>query len=425
MKGGAKTIWAGAGAIALAIAGAFTAITWPHEVATGAVAEVPGIVTAQPPLIPERDASGDDERQSIWDGMNQAMLAKDRDAFLSHTTGEATTQLATWWDGTSTIGWDVAAISPWDDYTVILGAQLAFAAHPERGSGADDAGLQLIQGFYYDVEWDGELISSITPYTEPMPWDEGPLYAARSGHVVLFGAADEQALVDANLAQAEASAQMALTEVHKLGGDVPMDGFVAAITDDSSRLSRWQFGAGQQWDMDVAGFAMPTYRPPSSAPWLDPRIATGDASSGTIVAVGPLSADQRSETFTHEFLHALHLTAAPTSESQPSVAVMEGFAEWATADSGAGEFSYLRPDVKDAVARSGTGAFSDDALRASDAWLGYGAAGSVYGFVQASGGDAWRLAVDAQRSGADLFTVAQAQNPALTPDAWQAWVAAQ
>ena len=417
----APLIWIAAGIAALLVVGVLTAVTWPPHVVLSKPAELWG------DGVTSSEGSGDTltPRDRVFTDMNAAMLAKDRDGFLAHTTGDATAQLGQWWDNTQQIGWDTAAITPWDDTTVLLGAQLAFAAHPERGSGDEDAGLQLIQGFYYSVTWEENLLSSITPYYEPMPWDEGPIHVARAEHVVLFGAADEAALVDATLADAEAGAVRALDFVDSLGTDLPADGFVSAVTDSDERMYRWQYGSGEGWEMEVAGFAMPTSRPARPEPWLDPVIATGDGTSGTVVALGPKSTQGRESIFTHEFLHALHNTAAPRSEQSPTFASAEGFAEWGTSRAGIGETYYTYPEVKEAIASSGAAAFSDEALRAREAWIAYSAAASYYEFVDRNGGNAWRLALDSQSTGEPLPTLSVKQNPALTEAAWQAWVAEQ
>ena len=107
------------------------------------------------------------------------------------------------------------------------------------------------------------------------------------------------------------------------------------------------------------------------------------------------------------------------------VAVSEGFASWATAEALGTSPGYQLLPVRAAIAAHGAEAFSDAELRDGDAWIGYAAAESFYAFVAASGGDPWALAVAAENSAEALPTAAERQNPAITTEAWIAWVAAQ
>lgn len=438
------------GVFALLLAGIYWAVMWPRVPTSGPAADAQGEYapwTYDDPVGLEQDA--------MWEEMNTALLEKDREKFLSWATGDAVAQLGQWWDNTTAIGWDVAAISPTDygvdeDGTqeVLLGAQFAFAAHPERGSGNSDAALNLIQGFQYDVTFeptadegssfddyneDGSLkedtsempkITSIVPAGDPNPWDEGPIHVAKRDHAVLFGMADESALVDANADAAEESAVIALDTIRAMGGDLPLDGFVSAITDDTARFERWLYGTGTQWDMDVAGFARPTYRPAMPATYLDPSIATGFDTSGTLVVMGPLSGDGRERTFVHEFAHALHHTAAPGAFIDPPAAVMEGFARYFEWTAGMSEPRFTEPRVSDAIAQYGADAFGDEALKSTDASVAYEAAGSYYQFAASKGVSPWELALSARTGFGGLVGYAELHEGVSIPE-WQAWVAAQ
>lgn len=426
-QGGASrtraVMWSLIVGVVLVCAGALLATTWPTEVRLGAPAELWDNTVPAPAAT--ADPGVTDARSDTWRSLNDALRDHDRAAFLEHTTGAATAQLAQWWDNTTLIGWEVAAVTPWDDATIVLGAELGFAAHPERGSGSPDGGLHLVHGFFYAVTWQGDLLASVTPLHTPMPWDEGPIQVSRTEHVVVVGDVSEAALVQATAADAELAAQRALDFVAELGGQSPVDGFVLAVTDDPDRLARWQFGNGAGWGIDVSGFAVPTVRPPVAAPWIDPIVATGDTTSAAVVALGPLSASNRVPTAVHEFLHAVHYTAAPRSGSASTLGTEEGFAEWGETVAGGLTPAWTRPEVVAAVRAAGTAAFSDEALRGADAWIAYAAAASFYAFVHASGSDAWQLAITAERTGDPLVDVAQSIDPALTEPAWQSWLAAQ
>ncbi|RKE63917.1 hypothetical protein [Microbacterium sp. AG238] len=428
----------GVGALLLTVASGV--VLWPRTPEAGPAADVPV------GWAPWADNDLATPASATFTEMNSAMRDKDRERFLAHATGDAAAQLALWWDNSSKIGWDVAAIAPSDfdvdeagTIEVILGAQYAFAARPERGAGDRDAGLDLIQGFAYTVTFepgtdptrsfdryeDTELpepatITSIVPSREPNPWDEGEIHVAKRDHVVLFGMRDEADLVEQNADVAEQSAVTALDTIRALGGEPIQDGFVSAITGDDGRFERWQYGKGTPWDMDVAGYARPTLRPQMAQRFLDPAIATGADTSGTLVVMGPGSESARDKVFVHEFAHALHNTAAPGSFIAPPVAVHEGFARFVEWKSGLADPGYLRPEVKAAIASQGMGAFSDEALRSQDAGLAYDAAGSFYAYADAHGGTAWTMAVDAVVGGG--FFV---DSTDFTEADWQAWVASQ
>jgi len=445
-----QVIIAAVGVFALLLTGLYAVVSWPRPPETGPVADLPA---RGMPWLPFDNQSADD---MLWQGINDAMRAKDRDAFLSYASGEAVDQLAQWWDNTTEIGWDTATMTPrWRDSQdetkaqVVLGAQFAFAARPLRGSGNRDADLQLLQGLPYSVTLtptpergrsfdqyndDGSLeeqepvearkITSLVPAYTPNPWDEGALHVVRRDHVVLFGMADEAALVEATADEAEASAVIALEAIRSLGGEVPQQGFVAAITDDAERFGRWEFGEGERWDFDIAGYARPTIRPVQVEPWLDARVATGTDTSGTIVAMGPLSATQRRQTFVHEFAHALHFTAAPGGVDEPPRAVMEGFARFIEWDAGLSEPRYTSDAVRQAVADRGAGAFDDESLTSEGAGIAYQAAGSYYAFAAEKGYSPWGIALDARTGYAGLVGYSELHDDISIP-AWQQWLAAQ
>ncbi|SDQ25766.1 hypothetical protein [Microbacterium sp. cf332] len=428
----------GVGALLLTVASGV--VLWPRTPETGPTADVPV------GWAPWADNELATPASATFAEMNAAMREKDRDRFLAYATGDAAAQLALWWDNSEAIGWDVAAIAPTDfdvdeagTMEVVLGAQYGFAARPERGDGDRDAGLDLIQGFAYTVTFEPgseptrsfdryeqteppepAMITSIVPAREPNPWDEGEIHVAKRDHVVLFGMADEAELVEQNADAAERSAVTALDTIRALGGEPTQDGFLSAITDDGVRFERWQYGKGTPWDMDVAGYARPTLRPQMAQRWIDPTIATGSDTSGTLVVMGPDSTSGRETVFVHEFAHALHNTAAPGSFGTPPIAVKEGFARFVEWKSGSSEPGYLRPEVKQAIAAQGMGAFSDEALRSAGANLAYDAAGSFYAYTDARDGNVWTVAVDSV-SALGFFN----DSVDFSEADWQAWVAEQ
>lgn len=423
------------GVVALALTGGIGFLVWPRPPASGPSAELPSRFA---PWFESARTSGPND--GLWSAMSQAMRDKDRDAFLSVASGEAVAQLALWWDNTTAIGWDIATVSSSDEVDdagripVLVSVGFPFAAHMARGSGNADAGLQLLQGYRYLVtlgpetssDDENRTIVSFTPENAPNAWDEGPIHVVKREHSILFGMSEEADLVESTADVAEESAVLALDHLRSMGGQPAQQGFVSGVTADAERFGRWRHGKKDDpWAMDVAGFARQTLRPTLAAPWIDPTIATGIESSGTLVVLGPLSADQRKSTFVHEFAHALHYTAVPGSLIEPPLSVVEGFARYFEWSSGVSERGYLDPRVKELVATKGDGAFSDTALREKGASLAYDAAGSYYAFVAATGGSPWELAISAkQKTLTGLIGAAGTAND-FSIGAWQAWVAAQ
>lgn len=416
--------------IVLASAG-WTVAQWPEMPASGAAADF-AVLDPEAPWAP--DWVPDSVRYpQAWSSMNEALREHDRERFLSYAEGDARDRLALWWDNTALIGrgtgFIVPAIGSDGEEGAFLGAELAFSSRPLRGSGDTDAGYRLTQGFAYDIVTTGTgedlRITSFTP-VNPMPWDEGPLYAATRDHVVLYGMADERALVDASIDEAERGAVLAITTVTDLGGRVPMTGFVSGITDDEERMRRWQFGddapEGEPW---IAGYATATNRPSLRSDLFDSDIAVGRTSSGVLVMLGPLSADQRLSTFTHEFSHGLHYAAAPlTADRAAQTAVYEGFATYIELRAGTTDIRWLRDRrLTRLIASKGAEALSEEAFAGEDAWLSYLAAGSYYLFVAENGGDPWKLALDGAEAAEDENLIRIADDPRFSEERWQAWIA--
>lgn len=429
----ARTIIAASTAVVLALMGGVAIGTWPHPAPAGHAADIP--LTGYPqPDWGWRPAGTHSSTDVAWANMNKAMRKHDRAGFLKYATGQARAQLALWWDNTTKIGWSTAYILPEVDggkvSGVFLGAELAFDAHSDRGTGGNDAGLRLTQGFQYKSKATGSgdsvRISSITP-VKAMPWDDGPIYVVKQPHVVLYGLESERALVDANAATAEQGAELALSAVKNMGGNVPMNGFVSGITDSQDNFYRWMFGpSGKQFDMDVAGYAAPALRPEFPSSLLAPDVATGAATGGSLELLGPLSASSRLSTFTHEFAHALLYAALPEDVSLPTArAVQEGFATYVQYVSHVFPGNtLLSAQAQASIAANGSDAFSDARLTSADAWTAYEAAGSYYEFIAAEGGSPWQLALDGQE-GSLLGLDGRNLNKAWSPSAWQAWAARQ
>lgn len=433
----ARRLQIGIIATTLVIVGAilFASIGTRHGGPVGEWQEVTSSSDSMTPWVfsdltyPDRFGSIEGDEHPGWAALNEAMQNHDREAFLSFGAGEAKEQMARWWDNTTKIGWDTAYMLPHVDLSsdpveyVFLGANLAFSATPPRGAGSEDGGLLLTQGFPYRVTFEEEgadlTITSLEP-THYMPWDEGEIHVAERDHVVLYGMADEAALVDANADLAEEMAVRALEAIGTLAGDLHVEGFVSSITDEQQRFGEWQWEPND----DVAGFARPTSRP-NPSPYLPENVATGDRTSGGLVSMGPRSADQRADTFVHEFAHILHYVGRPTGSRGDSRGY-EGFARFFEEYAGIKD---IRTDdaVKRAVAEEGFGAFDVEALRDRDDLtrvnVAYAAAGLYFKFVHERGEDVWDFALETIRPYYDFEGASFALGPDFSEPEWQAWVA--
>ncbi|WP_053351601.1 hypothetical protein [Leucobacter musarum] len=423
---------------AAALASVAVIIAFPKSPEVGASADFATTVETEPWGID----GGFDEftlYDTAWSELNSAMRSGDRDAFLAHADGEATTQLADWWDHSKQLGWEYGYIQPYTDddgvEQALVGLELPFTAAPVRSSGRSDAGQKLLHGTAYAIETTGEgadlKITSFTPIGAANPWDVGALYVQQRDHVVLFGLESEQALIDANIDAAEDTAKLALDTAEQLGAEVPQDGFVTAITGDPERFTEWAFGPTEPAVVKAAAVARPTDRPSMPSDLLEPSIATGRENSGSYVVMGPGSADQLKQTFVHEFAHVLHFSAVPDSGVFRSHAVLEGFARYMETASGTQDRSLVTPEVQQLVAASGVEALADANFDSTDALAAYDAAGSYYQFVAESGGDPWALAVAAKRDDAGLAVlgslpaVGEKIDDAYSAENWIAWVQAR
>ncbi|MEJ6488242.1 hypothetical protein PQI23_00705 [Leucobacter sp. USCH14] len=428
----ARLIIIGVTVLCLGAAGAVAAVNWPRPYPMGEAAAVP--TGDSSPIWVEDDFDMETSTyDQAWFDMNTALQTHDRELFLSFADGDAEAQLALWWDNLSAIGWTTGFITPNTDadgsQLVNIGVDLGFPANEMRGSGSADAGLILTQGSYYRITTTGSgeslRITSFVPRDVIQPWDDGKLYVERRDHVVLFALEDERELVTRSIDEAEEAAVTTLELATRMGGDVPQTGFTSGITGSDERLERWRYGNSEkpEGEIDAAGFARSLYRPSQASEIIDPTIATGDATGGTTVILGPGADFDRRVVFIHEFAHAIHYTAAPSQSWSTSTAALEGFARYAEYASGASEF-VAYPELKSAVATLGVDVFSDDRIyQESGATEAYDAAGSYYLFVAENGGDPWALAVDSVTEGRPIFEVSAEMSPALTAENWQQWVA--
>lgn len=429
----AQLIISGVTAILLVAIGGIVLVGWPSD-ADGASADIPS--GSSDAWVPTADLEVDESRPAWLEALSAGLEDGDRAKFLSMSSGQGAEALARWWDGTERIGRTLSFADSYDTMDsyeaekppsyLMLGGQLRFASHPDRGSGTEDAGLQLTQNFAYELVLDGAgedaKISGLTPKNSPMPWDDGEIYAVERDHVTVYGMADERALVDANADVAEEAAVLAFDTLERIGGEAPIDGFVVAFTDREDRFDRW---FGEDIEMNAAGFAGSTLRPNEYTDSLPPSVATGTRSSGSLVALGPASTSNREQVLVHEFAHVIQESAVPYELMLPqSAAPTEGFARYFENAAGVGDPYFADPAVRASILSRGESAMSDELLVSADANAAYAVAGSFYQFVEDSGGSAWQLALD-RDGGFSMDLRAKLQDDAFGEAEWQAWAAAQ
>lgn len=421
----AQLLIAGITVAALAVVGVSTVMTWPET----PVAEAANIPSENfDPWSTNREFN---ETSFAWEwekDMNEGLATGDKELFLANSSGQGREALERWWDGTRAIGWTYAYAYKGGDNTLNLGMQLGFVSHPLMHSGSLDAGLDLTQMFSYTMAFEGEYDDAVIVGLEaenPMPWDEGEVYVAKRDHAVVYGAADERALIDEYADLTEESATLSLETLAAIGGSAPTEGFNVIFTDDAGRFDRWSGLTQSDMEMHVAGVAASTSRPSSLNEFMPPTTAVGPYSSGSWIVMGPLSANGRQAVLVHEMGHVLQEAALPyNGYSYFSPAPVEGFATYFAYAAGVTAPPIERANARGRVLAEGGSAMSDEAVRDADSNSGYGAAGSFFQYVAENGGSAWQLAMDRDNALSVVFAARQ-QSTEFSEQGWVDWVARQ
>lgn len=402
---------------------------------------------------------------NIFTDLSNALRGDDRAAFVAWGEGEGAEQLGRIWDETKKIGWTTGYVEgntirtdPEDDSKrldephLTIGFDLGFTnermPNPEDG----DTGGILVHSFEYDVDIVGDdpvdqRITAMRPKA-PMPWDDpAGVAVAKADNVVLFGFAEEQATLDANIADAQFGAEGVLSTGYAEEGYLELRGFTGMISTDRDKYLSSVYGVGfdeaeleRQWR--EAGLAKT-----SPTPWLygqeAPDLYTGlSDSSGVLVFFdGTGIGDGMARTSTHEFAHALHRGVSGISmsfldsDTSAQRAVTEGFARFVEDKVMSpldGDVQSMRPDVFQAVAAAAT---VDDLVSAAafdgsaTSHMAYNASANYFQFTTAMGESPVVILRDSETQSFpfELWTVYR-KSPAgdsLSADAWQQWAAAQ
>jgi hypothetical protein len=264
-----------------------------------------------------------------------------------------------------------------------------------------------------------------------MPWDRGEQIAvARGEHVALFADADEAALAEARIPEAEAAAEEVLARPEWTGSTARLDGFVSYVTENDD-----EFHAAYGPDMadGVAGFCQFDYRPSRWTAEQVPGLASGPYPGGVLAVVGPEGLlDEDGYVFAHEFAHYVQNTYAPAQFPADGTkgdgrAFSEGYAEAVAADyADASEELFTTGDVRRTVldgdvAEAVSAAAFDDSARVDIAYL---TAGSYFYFLNQQHAD-YRALLTADGTTPFVQEVDAVMPPGLRIADWRAWMAEQ
>src|SRR5690625_168738 len=386
--------------------------------------------------------------------LNEALAARDRDAFFALVDGAAVEPLQLWWDNMAELGWSTSAISlqspqrsQYSDDTitqqVLLGAVTAGSAQVPAGSGHPDAGLSYAPANRYratiHVTDDGAsgIIIGWEPQEHAAPWDLAPLHAAITEHAVIAGHQDETDLVERTAPAAEEAAAWVVASYREGTGVANTEQFLAFVTDDPDRFNSWFLDSDELdgWTGDRSGTMFPQWRP-LAAPGIDPSIATGDrmTNAGGVVTLGPnglqYGTADTTATLVHEFVHTIQQTNVPRVGGS-SVVADEG---WATYNESLfeGNGSYaprlrttgrtLRGCVQ---TMDGQLPREQDFADATEANCAYALSGSLYAYAASLGVDVHALADEALATGEPLWTLIERDGVPFTAESWSSWLRAQ
>jgi hypothetical protein len=401
---------------------------------------------------PNTSPSGTFTGTHMLTAMNEALAARDRDAFFRFVEGEAAPALNLWWDNMDVLQWDVGAISlapgqleTYEDDTielrVTLGAATAGSPTIPEASDHPDAGLSYAPSNIYRatirVTDDGEsgVISGWEIVGTAAPWDLEPLYAVVTEHSVMAGYADERELVDRIAPLGDAGASWVIETFEREQGVANAERFTTFVTEDADRFNDWFISDTSGWVADRAGTMFPQRRPYASDQVL-PSIATGGPSvnAGGVLTIGPngllYGPEDTQDTIVHEFVHAIHTTNVP-QQSWPGSPVMEG---WATYNEGLytgdGEFAtqgtYVGRVVRSCIEDNpfdGQFPVQDDFTPVETVHCAYMLSGTMYAYAASLGVNVYEAADHALLEGLALpDAVADMGGPVLDASAWWSWL---
>lgn len=411
-----------------------------------------------PPTSPSAPGGGADEgapaRTGAADGfsgrefirsLNTALHEQDRAAFFARVGQGAEAALSLWWDNMDVLGMRSAGISVQsgtllgvepgheETLTVRLGALTAGTPQAHADTRYLSAGTYLVGASSYQVtvsvdSHDRGRITAFEPAGPATPWDEGPLTAVTTDHVLVAGMAQEEDLVRRVAGMVDEPASWVLNQYRQGLGHLPIERFTLFATGKEGRVGTW-FQTGTV-NSELAGFTVPQHRL-SPAPGLDERFATDTATpwAASVVTVGPKGVANRSalQSLTaHEFTHAVNFARLPVPEDRSRV-ISEGWAEYQQEQWDNGTFapagSWRDTQLRSCL-DSGHGYPTDADFDAAGTqiYCGYVLSASVYAYAAEQGVDVFALSGRARLTGESLIEASRdLDSSALTKDGWSQW----
>lgn len=379
--------------------------------------------------------------------LNEALAEANRAQFFELVGPGAVDGLNLWWDNMAALGMSGGGLSVESgtldglgpggsaDLTIRLAAITLGTPRAGEDSEYADAGQYLVAGARYQitvsVSTSGEgRISGWRPTDPVKPWDEGPLAAVQTQHVLVAGAAGEAELLEEFAGSAEEPAAWVLQRYADNDGGSPIDRFTLFLTEDDERAGTW-FDTGGRND-ELAGFTIPLLRL-GETPGLHPRIATAEdtAWGSTVVTVGP-GGLQSPEGFrslaAHEFVHAVDFAWLPVPQERSRV-VSEGWAEylqelWDSSGEFAPPGSWRAERIEECLDDGwGYPTDADFDTDGAEIFCAYALSASVYAYAAERGLNPFELGRQARATGRSLTQVsAQLAGPEVAQAGWEDWV---
>lgn len=425
--------------------------TQTDPVPTPAATAIPQPSASPPPSGAENGGAAPFTATGFLRTLNEALAGADRGRFFELVGPAAADGLNLWWDNMAALGMSGGGVSVESgtldglgpggsaDLTIRLGAITLGTPQAAADSEYADAGQYLVAAARYritvTVSPDGPgQISGWHPTDPVKPWDEGPLTAVQTEHVLVAGAAGEAELVQEFAGTAEEPATWVLDRYADADADAdagaPIDRFTLFLTEDAERAGTW-FDTGGR-NEELAGFTIPLLRL-GPAPGLHPQIATDEETpwSSTVVTVGPgglASPEAFGSLVAHEFTHAVDFAWLPVPHDRSRV-VSEGWAEylqelWDSDGRFAPPGSWRAERIEECVA-DGWGYPTDADFDTDDAdiFCAYALSASVYGYAAKLGLDPFELARQARSSGRSLAEASgQLPGADVAEARWEVWV---
>lgn len=393
---------------------------WPSTPAvSGAAAKIDGLEWNSFETSKTEDRK---ESQAILYGLNEAMKANDKEAFIAWGEGDGQQKLSTWWDITKQIGWEYASVDGRDYGSYEFDeppTEVEWFFSSELGSRIttllpEEKGLILTQGEDYRITLQGKgedaRIISMESVNHYFAWSylDGNVHVVKRDNSVTVGKASEVDYIESKANLVEAAAVKALEIWPLLGGELPTNGLLAQVSQHQSTLDEWT-GSNFTPGIEYAGLAVTSDRPYNDQPYIDPKIASGERTSGSFILMSPRAESDWStsyeSTLLHEVIHAFHRSAYPLLNSAGDRAASEGLATYSQmkflspgTQQGYHYFQYAidYEGARQRIAGLGFAAFDEYKLTnnelASEAYL---AAGLAYDYAASNGVSAWSLALAA------------------------------